>query len=195
MCPEKTFQCLTSSSYMFLFYSKEQGKSRMETAQSHLQISKCGGVASQCLYLPLRGQELQHKENGSALYCNGKACLDFPNHFHFSIEISVLFQTKRTIDTKSIFLDKPALKSFGSNYLGESLCVRRSRELLFILARTLASCHLSLSLPLSPFSAFTEDTSRNVFSQKIILTFQFQNFIFLSFFNPLLLEKQIEKRQ
>ena len=72
----------------------------MEAAQSHLQMR---GVASQCLYLPLRGQELQHKENGSALYCNGKACLDFPNHFHFSIEISVLFQTKRTIDTKSIF--------------------------------------------------------------------------------------------
>ena len=151
----------------------------MEAAQSHLQMR---GVASQCLYLPLRGQELQHKENGSALYCNGKACLDFPNHFHFSIEISVLFQTKRTIDTKSIFfLDKPALKSFGSNYLGESLCVRRSRELLFILARTLASCHLSLSLPLSPFSAFTEDTSRNVFFSKNHSHFPVSEFHF-SFF-------------
>ena len=160
-------------------------------AQSHLQMR---GLASQCLYLPLRGQELQHKENCSALYCNGKACLDFPNHFHFSIEIFVLLQTKRTIDTKSIFLDIPALKSFGSNYLGESLCVRRSRELLFILARTLASCHLSLPPSLALLS-FHEDTSRNVFSQKIILTFQFQNSIFLYFFNPLLLDKQIEKRQ
>ena len=62
----------------------------MEAAQSHLQMR---GAASQCLYLPLRGQELQHKENGSALYCNGKACLDFP--IIFTSQLKYLYYFKQ----------------------------------------------------------------------------------------------------
>ena len=147
----------------------------------HKAISKCGGFASQCLYLPLRGQELQHKENCSALYCNAKACLDFSNRFHFLIEIFVLLQTKRTIGTKSIFLDIPALKSFGSNYLGESLCVRRSRELLFILARTLASCHLSLPPSLALLSFHRRHISQCFFLKKSFSLNSFRiSFFFLS---------------
>ena len=144
-------------------------------AQSHLQMR---GLASQCLYLPLRGQELQHKENCSALYCNAKACLDFPNRFHFSIEILVFLQTKRTIDTKSIFFiyqPKKVLVAITQENLFVCAvpgnCFSFSQELLLLV--------ISLSLPLSPFSAFTKTHLAMFFLKK---SFSLSSFRILFFF-------------
>ena len=146
----------------------------MEAAQSHLQMR---GVASQCLYLPLRGQELQHKENGSALYCNGKACLDFPNHFHFSIEIFVYYSKQREQQTPRAFFYVKVLVAITQENLFVCAvpgnCFSFSQELLLLV--------ISLSPSLSRPSQLSPKTHLAIFFSKNHSHFPVSEFHF-SFF-------------
>ena len=65
-------------------------------------------------------------------------------------------------------------------------CFSFSQELLLLV--------IPLSPSLSRPSQLSSKTHLAMFFSKIILTFQFQNFIFLYVFNLFLLDKQIEKR-